>query len=222
METVIDATIPTDRFVLEDTLKAVPDVEVEFVRLAIHSSSCAVPYVRASTSQPDRLDTALQEDPSTERVRCLSGGDGRRLYSVDWTKRAARRIEGFAESGGAVRSLRGTSDRWVVQALFSDRASASETFQTWRDEEISPSLSCIGKNPHGSETPRELSPVQYDTIERAFQTDYYEIPRGTTLGALATELGVSHQALSERLRRGHSHLVERLLSESTTRPKRRL
>jgi hypothetical protein len=67
-----------------------------------------------------------------------------------------------------------------------------------------------------------LSATQYDTIARAFRTDYYDVPRGTTLSELASTFGVSHQAVSERLRRGHSHLVERLLSESTvevrTRP----
>lgn len=216
METVIDATLPTDQFVLEETIEVVSDVEFEFARLAIHSSDCTVPFLWASTNQPEQLDAALQNDSSTERVHCLSREDGQCLYSIDWTKRAARRIDRLVEADGSVLAVRGTSDHWTVQTLFTDRETASETFQTWCDEGVTPSLSCIGSISRGDETSMGLSATQYSTIARAFQTGYYDIPRGTTLAELAADLDVSHQALSERLRRGHAHLVERLLSESAT------
>lgn len=220
METVVDATLPADQFVLEATMEAVSDVEVEFARLAIHGSACTVPFIWASTNQPDRLDVALQNDSSTDHVRRLSRSNGRSLYSIDWTACAARRIDQLAETGGSVLAVRGTPDQWTIQTLFTDRSTASETFQTWCDEGVSPSLSCIGSISHENQTPMGLSATQYSTIARAFQTDYYDIPRGTTLEQLAADLDVSHQALSERLRRGHAHLVERLLSEPSAGAKR--
>jgi predicted DNA binding protein len=215
METVVDATIPTDQFVLEETIKRVPDVEFEFVRFAIHDSACTMPFLWGSTSQPDRLDAALQNDSSTEGVSCLSRGDSRGLYSIDWTERAACLIDGFAETGGSVLDVRGTSDRWAVQILFPDRVTASEAFQAWCDDGINPSLSRVSNLSCRDDTIRGLSATQHSTISKAFQRDYYNVPRGTTLEELATDLEVSHQALSERLRRGHSHLVEQMLSEST-------
>lgn len=214
METVVDATIPTDQFVLEETIERVPDVEFESVRLAIHNSACTMPFLWGSTSQPDRLDAALQDDPSTERVTCLSRTGGRSLYSIDWTARAACLIDGFAETSGSVLDVQGTSDQWTFQILFPDRATASETFQTWCDDGIGPSLSRIGNLSCRESEKGGLSATQHNAIVRAFQTDYYDVPRGTTLEELATDFDVSHQALSERLRRGHSHLVKRLLSES--------
>jgi predicted DNA binding protein len=44
------------------------------------------------------------------------------------------------------------------------------------------------------------------------------VPRETTLANLAAEIEVSHQALSERLRRGHGTLVERSLRPGPTAP----
>lgn len=216
METVVDATIPTDQFVLEETIGQLPDVELEVVRFAVHSSPCAMPFLWASTSRGERLATDLEDDPSTERVNRLSREDGRELYSFDWTADAAQRIELFAEADGSMLDVRGTADQWTFRVLFSDRASASETFQSWRDAGVEPSLARVGSLSCREGEATGLSSTQYDTIAQAFQRDYYDVPRGTTLEELAANFGVSHQAVSERLRRGHAHLVEQLLSESTT------
>lgn len=220
METVVDATIPTDQFVLEEAVERVPDVELEFLRFAVHDSGSAMPFLRGSTSKPDRLEAALRDDPCTERVSHLSSGDGRGLYAVEWTGRALRLIDGLAEALGPVLAVRGTADRWTVRILFPDRATASETFRAWCDEDISPSLSRISDLSCRTETTGGISTTQHSAIAEAFRNDYYNVPRGTTLKELAAELEVSHQALSERLRRGHSHLVERMLSESATVPNR--
>lgn len=222
METVVDATIPTDQFVLAETMEAVPDVELEFVPLAIHSSTSTMPFLRASTSEPDRLDAALRDDPSTAAVNCLSHDDGRDLYSIDWTVRATRVIEEFAEAAGSVLDVRGTTDQWTFRILFPDRSTASETFQSWCDDGVGPSLARIGGLSCREGEQRGLSTTQHSTIAQAFRTDYYDVPRGTTLAELAAGLDVSHQAVSERLRRGHSHLVEQLLSESTAEAESRL
>lgn len=214
METVVAATVPVEQFVLEETLGQISDVEIEFVRFAIHNAACPVSFFRTSTTRPDELDDAFREDPSVERVRCLSLDEDRGLYSVDWAPLAASRIEGFVETAGAVLDVRGTADQWEFQILFPDRATASDAFQTWCDNGIDPTLSRIGGLPGRNTGKGGLSATQHSTIAQAFETDYYDVPRGTTLEELATGFGVSHQAVSERLRRGHSHLVEQLLSDA--------
>jgi hypothetical protein len=42
----------------------------------------------------------------------------------------------------------------------------------------------------------------------AFNAGYYTVPREITLSDLAGEMDVSHQSLSERLRRGHYTRIE--------------
>jgi len=216
METVIEATIPTDQFVLAETIEQVPTVEFEFVRLALHNAGDVLPFLWGAASQPEQLDAALQNDSTTDRVACLSSGENRGLYSVAWTPEATRRINELAERTGSVLTVRGTSDQWTVRTLFPDRETASETFQSWCDDGINPSLSRVSNISCATEPPIGLSATQYDTIAHAFQTDYYSVPRGTTLGELASHLKVSHQAVSERLRRGHFHLAERMLADATT------
>lgn len=213
METVIEVTIPPDQFVLAETIERIPTVEFEVVRLALQHTESMMPFLWGAASQPDQLDAALQTDPATDRVTCLSSGADRGLYAIAWTASATSRINEFAETSGSVLAIHGTADQWTVQTLFSDRETASETFQSWCDDGINPSLSRVSTISREKEAMTGLSSMQYSTIAHAFQTEYYSVPRGITLDELATELDVSHQALSERLRRGHSHLAERMLAD---------
>lgn len=56
-----------------------------------------------------------------------------------------------------------------------------------------------------------LSDEQQTTLRLAYDRGYYSIPREIRAKALAEELGVTHQAVSERLRRGRGNLVEHML-----------
>ncbi|MFC7142999.1 helix-turn-helix domain-containing protein [Halosimplex aquaticum] len=56
-----------------------------------------------------------------------------------------------------------------------------------------------------------LTDEQFTTVKAALDRGYYKVPREATLEELANELDVSHQALSERLRRGHRTLIENVI-----------
>lgn len=61
----------------------------------------------------------------------------------------------------------------------------------------------------------KLTDKQREALLTAFKRGYHEIPRDTTSSDLADELGISHQALSERFRRAYRHLVESELATDT-------
>lgn len=54
---------------------------------------------------------------------------------------------------------------------------------------------------------------------------YYEVPRSVSMTELANILDISYQALSERLRRAHANLIDRMITptelemESSTKPR---
>nr|WP_084383819.1 helix-turn-helix domain-containing protein [Halalkalicoccus paucihalophilus] len=65
-----------------------------------------------------------------------------------------------------------------------------------------------------------LTPIQRETLLLAIERGYYEIPRQCTTLKLAEELGVSDQAITERLRRAIVTLVSNTVQFSTTRRRR--
>jgi predicted DNA binding protein len=70
---------------------------------------------------------------------------------------------------------------------------------------------------HSPETPTVdgqymLTDTQRETIQLAHELGYYDIPRDVTMADLASELDVSQQALSKRLRRAHETITQHLLA----------
>ena len=56
-----------------------------------------------------------------------------------------------------------------------------------------------------------LTDEQYEALTMACETGSVDVPRATDLDELAAELDISHQALSERLRRAQATLVRETL-----------
>lgn len=54
---------------------------------------------------------------------------------------------------------------------------------------------------------------QREALVLAVERGYYDVPRRCTTAELAATLGISDQAVSERLRRGTATLVERTLGD---------
>lgn len=215
MGTLVDLTIPTDQFALADTFTAVPEASFGTVRVAAHGPEGVMPFLRASAADLDALDDAIRRDETTEEITCLSTADDRALYRIDWDERIKRLIGNFVHMDGSLLGAYGQPDHWELRVLFPDRQSVSETYNNWREHGISPSIQRVnGVSNIVDYDGIELSPCQHETLVQAFKTDYYDVPRGITLDNLAEELGISHQALSERLRRGHRNLIASTLCES--------
>ena len=71
-------------------------------------------------------------------------------------------------------------------------------------------------NPDDPETDvSDLTPAQREILELALDRGYFAIPRETNLMELAEELGISDQAVNERLRRGTAKVVLSALTAST-------
>ena len=217
MSAVVDVTIPTDQFALAETLDAVPEATFETVRVAAHGPRGMMRFLWASSSDLDRLDAVLREDSTIEDATRLSSDGSRALYRVTWRPSVRLLIGIFVQSDGSLLGAMGQADRWELRVVFPDRTSVSETYDSWRTHGIDPSIRRInGVTDTVHDGGTALSPCQHETLVEAFRLDYYEVPRGITLDALADELDISHQALSERLRRGHRNLIGTTLCESPT------
>jgi len=215
MGTVVDVTIPTDQFALSETVDVVPDAMFETVRVAAHGPRGMMRFLWASSSDPERLDEAIRNDSSTEEVTRMSSDTRRTLYRITWRPSVRVVIGIFVQANGLLLEAQGQSNRWELRVVFPDRRSVSDTYDNWRNHGIDPSIRRINAVTdmvdYGG---MELSSCQHETLVEAFEMDYYEVPRGITLDGLADSLDISHQALSERLRRGHRNLIETTLCDS--------
>lgn len=221
MGTVVDMTIPTEQFALSETFDTVPDVQLSSVRVAAHGPRGVMPFLRSWSSKPEKLDDALKNDTSTEDVTCVSRDEDWALHRISWETHVQVVIGIFIQANGSLLGAQGEANEWKLRVLFPDQASVSETYNRWRKHGVDSSIKRVsGVSDIVNYSGIELSNCQQETLIEAFNTDYYDVPRGITLDGLAEELDVSHQALSERLRRGHRNLIATTICEPPTNRQR--
>lgn len=211
MSTIVKASLPAEQFALAETFATVPDAEFDAVRLTSRGPERVVPLLWVTDVDADRAGSAMAADPSTTDVELVSRRNHDSLFRVRWTARVRFVTHILVEENGAVVSAHGADGEWTFRILFPERDDVSATYDACGDydvdiEEIHPLEDAL---PLGD---FDLTDEQFTTVRAALDTGYYEVPRETTLESLAADLGVSHQALSERLRRGHRTLIETVLA----------
>lgn len=217
MAKVVGLTIPTEQFALSDMFASVPDATVETVPVAAHPPRGLMSVLSVAATDSTRVEDAIRTDESTENVVTLSEGGNQYLYRVSWRPRVRTVLAVFLQSAGSLLCGWGAADQWTLRFLFPEQESISAICENWREHGIDPSIQRVVDVAGQVGFPgMELSECQHDTMLRAYEMGYYGVPREAKLECVAEDLQVSHQALSERLRRGHRNLIEKTLCQSTT------
>jgi predicted DNA binding protein len=212
MSVVAEFTLGAERLVLAQTLSSVAvrlDIE-EVTALAPTHPSLFVWVEEADDLEA--FDAAVRADPTVTDVEVLSEVDGKRLYSMrltdetgvvlypEWARLGAQPLGGQYVDG-----------QWHVQSRFPDRAAAGEFREYLESNGVECQLDRLYDSEKVSGLDDGLTPEQRETLQLAYERGYFDVPREVTTAMLAEELGVSDQAVSERLRRGYARLVERAL-----------
>ncbi len=220
MTTVVELEIPADRLGAARTFDRVPTFQCQIGGMIGESP----PLVWVIGPDIDTVHEALEADPSIDVIASVTDSkQGDRTVDADDRDRWLFQLEfgdGFklfqqivAENDGAILAARGESGTWTIKLLFHERASLSECYTLFGQYEFDVEVTRLaGTNEFtGAQTP--LTETQYETICKAHELGYFDIPRQITLKELAAELDISHQALSERLRRCHAALVSAELTD---------
>ena len=129
-------------------------------------------------------------------------------YRVTWEGCARRVIRRLVAEGVTLTGLHGASGRWKLRVVAPDRAAIARAYEVLEDLGCDPNCQSITTFGDGWANHPGVTDKQHKALARAFELGYYDIPRDVTTGELATDLGISHQALSERFRRAHKRLIE--------------
>ena len=212
MSTIVQLGIPAEEFALRETLPKVGDVEVQAERVVAHGRESVMPFCWAAGEDLDAFEDALADDPTVENERRLSGLRDGRFYQMEWVDEIDVLVHSITEHGAAILKAHGEGNRWHLRILFSDREAFSQTHEYCRDRGLNVDIEQVHElSGSGDVSQYGLSEQQYDALTTALERGYYEVPRDASARDLADVLGISHQAISERLRRGHENLVANAL-----------
>lgn len=212
MSTLIRADIPAEEFALAETLQTLPEVSVECERIVAEPSDTVMPLLWVHETTQSAFEDALADDQTVTDDRFLIGNEGTWLYEMRWTANVELVLDILTNTGALVLDAVGSADGWSLRVLFPDRDALTSTNKFCEMHNLTLEITSVHtldpEQSHHRTPSTELTDAQHETLTYAYKRGYFEIPRRVTLTDLASELEISHQALSERLRRGHNALIE--------------
>ncbi|WP_339102980.1 helix-turn-helix domain-containing protein [Haloterrigena salinisoli] len=214
MSTIAELTIPAREFALRETLEATADLDVEIERVVAYDPDHVMPYVWFADDDAtfDGLEDALADDPTVEAAERLTDLDDERLYRMQWVDDVTVILHLLTEEQATVMDASVEDRQWRFRVLFPERESLSSTYDFATERGLTLEVRKIHRLEDDRRGRYGLTDAQYETLVAALEQGYYEIPRETDMDGLSDELDVSHQALSERLRRAHLTLVEEAIA----------
>jgi hypothetical protein len=208
MATIVLGTVPAEEFALARTLAALPDVSVETERIVETGRDTVMPLLWIRGEPCSSVEATLADDPSVDNVTLLDEFEDELLFRMEWVDKVQLLVQMLANSAATVMDAWGEDGRWQLRVLYPDRDHFSRTHEFCTDHGLGFDVHSIRELDGEPAGRYGLTTEQYRALVQAVRAGYFQIPRETELEALADEFDISHQALSERLRRGTEALVE--------------
>ena len=216
MSTIADFVVPLDEFVLSHTLRELPGIDVEVERVVSHLEDELTPYFRVVGERVDGIESMLADDPTVADVRCLEKVDDERFYRATWRENVETLASALRESEATIMHANTIDDgdggkAWELRMLFADREDLSAFHDRCGDDLPLRLASVYDRSNPATYGEFEITPDQRDTLVAALDAGYFDVPRSVTVEDLADRFGISSQAVSQRLRRGHANLIRNTL-----------
>ena len=208
MVTIITGTVPAPQFALSHTFSTLPGVQVECERLAQSGTHTVIPLLWVRYADREAVEAAFAADPTVEAVSCLSECGGECLYRMEWVGHVDLLVQMLTNGEATVLDAYGQADRWKLRVLYLDRDHLSRTHAFASEHGLTFDIVAVRELEDEPAGRHGLTEKQYEALALAAERGYFDVPKRTILAELAAELDLSHQALSERLRRAMASLIE--------------
>lgn len=209
---VVEFSIPAGGFVLRHALESVPDRIVEFEQF-VPTHEQVLPYLWVTDADDDgSFGEAVATDPTVESHRRVATLDGGKLYRIDWADCENTLLWWLRNRPSTMLQSEGHDGEWNVKLRVESRDALRDFQDYCRDRDLSFDLIRLYELTEPKLGQFNVSEKQREILIAALEMGYFEIPRGATLEEVADAVGISKRAASERLRRGHTNLVNNTLT----------
>jgi predicted DNA binding protein len=217
MSVILEFSIPATKFKLGHVLTGSPDMQVEIERI-VPTGEMVMPFIWVTGESQATFAESVQDHPSVQEFIELDRLGDSRLYRIEWEDPPVDLIEGISRADAVVLEARG-NEHWSFRLRFPDHEKLSGFHNYVIQHEIPIH---IDRTYTLSETTEHghrfgLSGEQREALLLALRSGYFETPSDANLEELAAELGISRQALSNRIRRANEKVLTEILLSSGPR-----
>jgi predicted DNA binding protein len=208
MPTVVEGSVPADEFALYETLSSIPDVEFECERIVESGDGVVMPLLWGRGAEYDTVSEAFEDDPAVDNVSLLADYGDEWLVRMDWIESVQLVVHMLTNAQATILEARGEGEEWSLRVMYPTRDELSMTHEFCESHGVTFDVSRIRDMEGNPSAQYGLTAEQHEALKMAHDRGYFQVPRKVDLDDLAEELDISHQALSERLRRAQASLVE--------------
>lgn len=209
MSTVVVGEIPAEDFALAETFDRVSNVAFECERAVDHADDVTMPLLWGREADGRRVYRALRRDSTVASVSPLADFGDQQLYRLTWAPGVEDVLALLTDAGGTILDARGDDRRWRFRVFYPSRQAVS--IVNGSQNGLSFSMNRIGHLEQKSAVRYGLTDKQHEALRKGWSQGYFDVPRRIGIEELSSDLGVTHQAVSERLRRGQSTLIKEAL-----------
>jgi len=213
MSLIVVAELTHSDLALTPTIQST-DAEIQVVSHTATDPETGMFFFLVETDSFPEFEAALERDHTVDESMLVAEASTTRIYRLGHTPGTKLISPTTTEMGGLMLEAESTEQGWSVRMQLPDRETLGTLWEYCDREDIAFDLGHIYSLDEFSVDDRiGLTDAQRDTLVTAYEAGYFEEPRGTSLQALAEDLGISPTAVGGRIRRGTSRLVERTLIE---------
>ena len=219
MAVVVVGRVPVEEFALAQTLSTISGVEFSGGRIVQSSEEEVVPIVWARGSDREKVYEAVVDDPSTREAKILVDLDDEWLYRMRWVEHVTLVVQMLLDSEATLLDAEVADDQgtWSLRVLYPTRDHLSKTYDFCEANDVTFDIRKVHELDAEPAGQYGITENQYAALRAACESGYFKIPRETNLDVIGEELGLSHQAVSERIRRGTDQLISETLLIGNTR-----
>ncbi|MUW14187.1 bacterio-opsin activator [Halorubrum sp. CBA1125] len=222
MTILVEFGISNERFALGEHIGRHAALSAELERV-VPTGDNAIPYVWV-TGAPETLAELVDTLESSDAVGSVSvrdqlsisdTSDEEHLFRIVWDLEELDVVRGIIESGGTILEGECVDHSWVLRLRFSAHEDVAAFYQYLTDHGITEfTIDSIYElqTRSGRGGSNDLTREQREALALAANRGYFESPREVTLEEIGADLGITQQAVSDRIRRGVRQVVHSTLN----------
>lgn len=209
MSLVAEFVLPTETFVLGDALEKKEVDSIEFA-CNIPTRIGVMPYFWVWGTSFEGLEETIQQENSIETIELVDILENSRLYRAEWATAVQDFLDAVRESNGLLKTAVG-EEQWEFEIVFEEQDDLATFSERCSEFGLDFELRRVYSLTEPVESNYGLTPAQRETLVVAEQGGYFNQPRDMTMEEFAEEMELSPAAVSGRLRRGLSNLIQRTI-----------
>lgn len=214
MSVILEFSIEPDAFVLGRALSGTAGIELELERI-VPTENEVMPFVWATGDDLESFEATVRESPQVGELIAVDRIGDSGLYRIQWNDHDDDLMAGIAATESTVLEAR-ANGAWVFRLRFTAHDELTHFYNYLTDHDITVHVERTYTLTEESDRGQrfDLSPEQREALVLALQRGYFETPSESDLDELAAELGITRQAISDRIRRGNEKVLRRVLLSS--------